>query len=135
MSALSDYLEGQIAQFVFKNNAAVFATPGDSLYLALFTSDAGLETGVITSEVTPVEYDRFQIVAANWTQTGGAVSNTAEVAFVVATESWGTITHAAIMDAATAGNVLYHAALNAPRAIGIGDQLKFAAGDIAFTHA
>ena len=134
MAAFSDYLEGKIAQFMFKNNAEAFATPGDGLYVALFVGDDGLEAGTITSEVDGGAYARQQVAAAGWTRTGGAVENTADIEFPVATAAWGIVSHVAIMDADTGGNVLYHGALTATRDVGDGDQFKFAAGDLAATH-
>ena len=41
-----------------------------------------------------------------------------------------TVTHAALMDALTAGNMLLHAALTASKTVGAGDTLSFSAGDI-----
>ena len=134
MAAFSDYLEGKVAQFMFKNNAETFVTPGDSLYVALFVGDDGLEAGTLTSEASGGAYARQQVAAAGWTQTGGAVENTADIEFPVATAAWGVVSHVAIMDAASGGNVLYHGALVATRDIGDGDQFKFNAGDLDVTH-
>lgn len=134
MSAMSDYLEGKIAQFIFKNNVETFVSPGDSLYVALFTAVTGLETNAPSAEVSGGSYAREQVTAANWTQTGGAVENTAEIAFTVATGAWGDVTHVAVMDAVSAGNVLYYGALGATRTVNNGDQLKFNAGDLDITH-
>lgn len=134
MSAFSDYLEGKIAQFIFKNNTETFASPGDGLYVALFTAVTGLETNAPSAEVTGGSYARQQVAAANWTQTGGAVENTAAIEFPQATAAWGEITHVAIMDAATLGNVLYWGALTTPRTVGNGDQFKINAGDLDLTH-
>ena len=134
MAAFSDYLEGKIAQFIFKNNAETFTPPGDNLYVALFTAATGLEANSPSAEVSGGSYARQQVTAANWTQSGGAVENTADIEFPVATAAWGTITHVAVMDAASAGNVLYWGALTASREIGEADQLKFNAGELDLTH-
>jgi hypothetical protein len=135
MAALSDFLEAKLAQLLFKNNSGTFATPGDQLWVALFTSDAGLEAGVITSEVAGGSYARQQVAAAGWTQTGGAVENTADINFPQATASWGTVSHVAIMSANAAGDVLFHGALATPRAVGNGDQFKINAGDLDVVFA
>jgi hypothetical protein len=134
MAAFSDYLEGKIAQFIFKNNTEAFASPGDSLYLALFTAVTGLESNTPSAEVSGGSYARQQVVAANWTQTGGAIENALDIEFAQATAAWGEITHGAIMDAPTGGNVLYWGALTTPREIGNGDQFKVNAGDLDLTH-
>ena len=134
MAAFSDYLEGKIAQFIFKNNVEAFASPGDDLYVAAFTADTGLETNAPTAEVSGGAYARQQVAAAGWTQAGGQVENAADIEFPLATASWGTVTHVAVMDAATVGNVLYWGALTQSRLIDTNDQLKFAAGDLNVTH-
>ncbi|MBA2666086.1 MAG: hypothetical protein H0U69_03505 [Trueperaceae bacterium] len=131
MAAMSDFLESALAAHIFKNTA--FATPGNSLFVAAFVGDNGLEAGTLTSEVAGGAYARQQVVAAGWTQTGGVVANTAAVEFPLATASWGTVTHVAIMSAITGGNVLVHGLLASSRVIGNGDQLKFAAGDLTLT--
>lgn len=63
------------------------------------------------------------------------VSNADEWAFPTATGSWGTISHFALMDAASGGNLLYHAALDAAQAVGVGATLKFAAGALKFSES
>lgn len=134
MAAMSDYLEEKIAQLMFKNNAGGLATPGDSLYVALFTASTGLEINAPTAEVVGGSYARQQVPAADWAQAGGAVENLVDILFPVATANWGAISHIAIMDAATVGNVLYHGALTTPRAVGSGDQFKINAGDLDVVH-
>lgn len=56
------------------------------------------------------------------------------VTFAQATAGWGTITHWAIMDAITAGNMLYHDALVAPLAVNNLDTPRFQAGDLAVSE-
>ena len=140
MAAMSDYLEEKIAQFMFKNNSGTLASPGDSIYVALFVGDDGLEAGTLTSEVSAgggTDYARQQVAAAGWDQTGGEVENDADIEFPVAGAAWGEVTHVAILDGGTvgSGNVLYHGALDDNRDIGEGDQFKFNAGDLKVTHA
>ena len=134
MSAFSDYLEGKIAQFIFKNNVESFTSPGDSLYVALFTAATGLEANNPTNEVVGGSYARQQVVSAGWTQTGGVVENAADIEFPVASASWGEVSHLAVMDASPSGNVLYWGALTTPRVIENSDQFKINAGDLTLTH-
>ena len=47
--------------------------------------------------------------------------------------AWGTITHWALFDAVTAGNMLWHGDLTTARTIGDGDQLTFAIGALSIT--
>jgi hypothetical protein len=61
---------------------------------------------------------------------GGSVSSNVTVEFPKATANWGTISHAALMDAATGGNMLFHDALSSSREIKTNDIFKFDTGDI-----
>ena len=63
----------------------------------------------------------------------GASDNTSAVEFDTATGSWGTITHTAVLDAATSGNMLMENALTASKAIANGDVFRFQAGEFDVT--
>lgn len=136
MSAMSDYLEDALRTLIFRTGAGFAKTSG--LYVALFTaapSDAGGGT-----EVSGGSYARVDVppLDANWTAasaTDGVTDNAADIEFPVATGNWGTITHMGIFDAASAGNLLFHGALTASKAINTNDQFKFAAGDLDITLA
>lgn len=97
-------------------------------YLGLFTAAPG-ETGGGT-ELSGNGYARQ---AVTMTVTGDTASNSGAIEFPTATGSWGTITHAAIFDASSAGNMLVYATLTASKTIGTGDILRFPAGDIDVT--
>jgi hypothetical protein len=76
-------------------------------------------------------YARVSTTGADWnTASGGALDNANDITFPEATGSWGTITHFALFDAATGGNMLAYGALSTPKIIGSGDTAKFAAGDL-----
>ena len=124
-AAFSDYLETELVDHVFRN-AAIFAAPAN-VYVALFTSattDAGGGT-----EVSGGSYAREAVgTTSGWTGSGGATDNAADVDFGTATANWGTVTHTAVMDAATAGNMLFHGALTASKTVNNGDSFKFAIG-------
>ena len=143
MTAMSDYLENQITDHVFRG--ASFTKP-TALYIALFTSattDAGGGT-----EVSGGSYARQNLPPSNtnWTATQGGTSgassgtsgqttNALEILFPQATAAWGTITHMAIMDAVTGGNMLYHGPLTSSKIVNSGDTFKFPIGDAKVTHA
>ena len=121
MAALSDFLENALLNEVLRN---VGYTPVATVYLALFTTattDAGGGT-----EVTGGSYARQAITFG--AASGGVCSNTGAVSFTAMPAA--TVTHAAIMDASTAGNMLFHGALTASKTVGAGDTLTFAIGDI-----
>jgi len=76
-------------------------------------------------------YARVVTSSASWTtSSGGSLSNAGDITFPQATGSWGTITHFALFDAASAGNMLAHGALSQSKTITSGDTAKFAAGDL-----
>ncbi len=125
MSKMSDYLEKKLLDHVLRNTAY---TPPASVYLALFTTDP-TDAGTGT-EVTGGAYARQKITFGAASSPGGTASTTADIAFPVATANWGTVTHVGIYDAATAGNLLFHGALNTPRTINIDNQLCILAEEL-----
>jgi hypothetical protein len=123
---MSNYLEGKVMDYVLKGTA--FSAPAGR-YLALFTSDPGEAGGGV--EVSGGAYAR-QPIAFNAFSAGSSV-NTSDVTFPVATASWGNITHAAIYDAVTAGNLLFSGALGTAQTVNINNQLVFKAGQVIAT--
>ena len=103
-------------------------------YVALFKSpvtDAELEAGTLTNEVSGGAYARQ--LAGLSIPSNGVSSNASDIVFPTATADWGTITHCALMDAATAGNVLMYSALDTSKVVSNGDTFKFNAGDLSAT--
>lgn len=131
MAGFSDFLENELLDHVFGN--AAYSAPA-TVYVALFTAapnDAGGGT-----EVSGGSYARKAVTnnATNWpAASGGAKANGTDIVFVTATASWGTVTHFAIFDAATSGNMLGWGALAASKAIGNGDTAQFATGELDIT--
>jgi hypothetical protein len=130
MSAASDYLENKVLDHVLGNSA--FSQPG-TLYLGLWTADDGLEAGTQTSECSGGSYARQTITfdAAS----GGSSDSAATVTFPAATGNWGTITHVAVMDASTSGNVLFHGAVTTSKTIETGDTFQVSAGNLTISLA
>ena len=104
------------------------ATRPTTWYVALFTDDPG-ESGAGT-EISGGSYAR---TAVTFTVTGDTASNSGAVEFPAASTSWGTITHIGVMDAATSGNMIVHAALTASKTIASGDVFRIPAGDLDIT--
>lgn len=128
MGSFSNYLENKILDHVFKT--ASFTVP-TNIYVALSTADP-LDTGAGIAEPSGNAYART--VCNSWdAASGGATANTGAVTFPTATGSWGTITHFALFDASTAGNMLAHGSLAVSKTITTGDTPKFNAGDIDVT--
>lgn len=135
MAGFSDYTENKVLDFIF--NADSFVIPG--LYLGLFKSDTGLETNQIASadEVkdSASSYVRIDINTLGGFNgaSAGAVSNAQDMEFPIAQADWGTITHTAILDAKTGGNVLAWGPLLNPRTIYNGDSVKVPTGALVAT--
>jgi len=140
MSAASNYTEDRTLDFWLKANSLSSASPA-TVYLALFNSDPStgstlenLEAGTLTDECTGGAYARLS--ATFGTITDGSVSTNANVTFATATDgNWGTITHVAIMDAVTAGNVLFYGALDTAREILQDDTFQITSGSLTVTLA
>jgi len=130
MSAASDYLEDKVLDHVLTNTAYTSPT---TVYIGLWTADDGLEAGTITSEVSGGSYARQSVTFS--ASSGGATSNSATVTFPTATANWGTITHVAVMDASTAGNVLFHGAVTTSKTIESGDTFQISSGNLDITLA
>jgi hypothetical protein len=128
MAAMSNYLENALINATLRNTS--YSSPA-TVYVGLFTSDP-TDAGTGT-ECTGGAYAR-KSMAFN-APSNGASTNSAAVEFDQATSSWGTITHFGILDALTSGNLLYHGALTASKAIDTGDVFKFASASVTVTLA
>jgi hypothetical protein len=125
----SDYAENKVNELLVGKTAFTLPTA----YVALFTaapSDSGGGT-----EVTGGSYARKSTAGADWnTSSGGSISNANAITFVTASASWGTVTHWAVFDASSAGNMLFWAILTNSKTIGSGDTASFAAGALVHTE-
>ncbi len=134
-NAATTYMEHALLQFLFKNNAESFATPGNSIYVGLATAVSSIETGSLT-EATFGSYARQQVQASGWTvpavgtDTQTAV-NAANIEFPASTGTNNTITHAFVVDAASSGNILFVGALDASKTIATGDIFRINAGNLS----
>jgi len=132
MSSFGNYLENELLDHVF--GAAAYSAPA-TLYLALSTADP-TDDGSGLNEPSGGSYARLGVTnnATNFpAATGGSKSNGVDFTFVTATASWGVISHMAIMDAASGGNLLGHAALTSSKTIDNGDTVIFEAGNLTIT--
>ena len=128
MTEFSDWFENTIINHLLRNQAY---TPPVTIYVALFTAITGLETNAPTAEVAVGAYARTAVTLT--AASGGAADNTADVVFPTATANWGTITHFAIMDAATVGNVMLWSPVTTAKAVNNGDNCKVLLGTLDIT--
>ena len=130
MSAASDYLENKVLDHVLGGTTYTQPT---NIYVGLWTADDGLESGTLTSEVSGGSYAR-EVMTFDAASAGSADS-AATVTFTTATATWGTITHVALMDALTGGNVLFHGAVTTSKTIESGDTFQISAGNLTISLA
>ena len=128
MAEFTDYAENKILNLMRDVAWTEFAA-----YVALFTvapSDAGGGT-----EVSGGSYARQLAGLTAAAGAGGTTSNAADITFPTATGDWGTVTHIAIMDADSGGNMIMHSVIDVEKIIGTGDVFKISAGDLDVTVA
>ena len=94
-------------------------------HLGLFTAAPGESGG--GTELSGSGYARQAIT---FTVSGNNASNNAAIEFPTASGSWGTITHVAVFDASTSGNMIAYASLTASKVIDTGDVLRVPTGDL-----
>jgi hypothetical protein len=134
-NAATNYLERRILDFIFKNNALSFASPGDSIYVGLATAVSAAETGSLT-EANFTNYVRKQVTAANWTTIGAdstdtqTAKNAANIEFPASGGTNNTISHVFVADALTSGNILFIGALDVSKLIADGDIFRINTGNL-----
>lgn len=132
MSSFGNFLENELLDHVW--GAAAY-TPPVNLYLALSTADP-TDDGSGIAEPGGGSYARLAVLnnATNWpAAVAGSKSNGTDMTFVTATASWGVVSHMAIFDALSGGNMLAHAALSTSKTIDNGDTVIFEIGNLTIT--
>lgn len=129
MGAFSNYLEEKIVEHFLRNNAVASPT---TVYLALFTSDPA-EAG----SGTEAPYTNYARQAGAWTAIdgNGQTKNSSTITFPANGNASASVvvTHAALFDAASGGNMLLYGALASSKTLQVGDVLSFAANALTLT--
>lgn len=110
------------------------------IWLALFRSAAGLAENVpaMWAEFSGGGYARVDLAGKMAASTDGTAQNEAAADFPLATADWGApdnITHMAVLDAATGGNVLFWCAADRAKRVWAGDAYGVAAGKLTLELA
>ena len=132
MSALSNTYENSTLDHLL--GTATLTSP-TTVYVALFTSAAGLETDVSGdwTEITTSGSAYARQSATFASAASGSAATNANITFSAATADWGTISHVAVMDAATGGSVIVFGALDVAKEILNGDQFLITTGNLTIT--
>lgn len=121
MAAVSIYLSNALLNATLRDVS--FTSPA-TVYLACYTTDpTANDSG---TEVTGGSYARPSITFA--APSSGTSVNNADVA--IPGMPGVTVTHVAIRDAASGGNLLFYGALSTPRTLTAGDSFIVRAGDL-----
>jgi hypothetical protein len=123
--SFTNTLETRVLQWALTNGSPTRPT---AWYVGLFTAAPGEAGG--GTEVSGNAYVREDVT---FTVSGDTATNSAAIEWPTATGSWGTITHVAVFDALTAGNMLVYAALASSKTISTGDVLRIPLGDLDVT--
>lgn len=128
MSEMSNYLENGLLNAILRNTSYTSPT---TVYVGLYTSNPG--EGNTGTEVSGGSYARKS--ATFGAPNDGVCTNSAAVEFDQATASWGTVSHVALLDAITSGNLLFYTDITTSKTIENGDIFKIAAGSLSVTLA
>lgn len=122
MAAATITLANQLLNAVLRGTS--YTSPG-TVYLALYTSAPGANgTG---TEATGGSYGRLPITFS--APANGATSNAAELDFTNMPAA--TIRGMAIVDASSAGNMLFYGVLTTPKSTNAGDTFTVKLGDLS----
>ena len=129
MASFSDYTENLVLTWLFTTDSVTRPT---AWYVGLFTA-APSDTGGGT-EVSGSAYARTATGTITVSGTGTTATNGSAIEFAAASGgNWGTVTHAAIFDASTGGNMLAWAPLTTSRTINDGDVFRIPASSLTVT--
>ena len=125
--SFSNYLETKVLDHVF--GATAYTAPS-TLYLALHTANPAEDASGAEVSTSGTAYARAEVA---FTTSGNTTSNTAAVEYSTATANFGTVSHVAVWDASTGGNMLAYAALTSSKTIETGDVFRVPTGDLDIT--
>ena len=125
--SFSNTFETRVLTWVFTAGSATRPT---AWYVALFTSNPDEDASGTEVSTSGTAYARQTVT---FTVSGNTATTDAAVEFSTATAAFGTVSHVAVWDASTAGNMLAYAALTTSKTIETGDVLRVPAGDLDIT--
>jgi hypothetical protein len=129
-ASLTDFLENALINHLFRGTA--YTAPA-TWFVSLHTS--ACSDAAAGTEVTGGAYARVGVAsgAGTWAAVSagnGTTSNVSVITYPTPSASWGTVTHFALYDAASAGNQLICQSLTTSKLINSGDTVSFAPGTL-----
>lgn len=133
----SDYLEQALLDHIFgADPGSAYTQP--ATWVALCTAaPTDASTGSTITEPSGTWYGRVQVNnigggSPAWQRSASTVDNADAISFgtVTGDDNGITLTHFAICDASTLGNVLYHGSLTVSKVINTDDTVSFPIGDL-----
>jgi hypothetical protein len=130
MGSFGDYAENKILDHVF--GKATFTPP--TIYVALSSADP-TDAGTGLTEPSGGGYARVATAAGDWnTAASGAIDNANDIQFPTATAAWSNLSHFALMDAASGGNLIGHGTITGgPITVAVDETARFKPGDLDVT--
>lgn len=122
---ISTFLANELLDHLLGGDA--YSTPNANIHVALSTADP-TDTGGSLAEPSGNNYARKPFTDFS-TASAGATTNNTDAVFNTPSGSWGLVTHSAIMDALTAGNMLFYGTVT-NQTPDNGDTVQFTAGDL-----
>ena len=126
MGSVSDFLEGELLDHIFN---AAYNPPG-TVYLGLSTADPGDDEAGL-AEPSGNGYVRKAITFG--AAAARSIAQSGVVTFDQASGSWGDLTHWALFDAESDGNMMAHAALDATKEVVNGNTPSMASGEVTIS--
>ena len=157
MSAASNYLEDKLLDHTLRYGTAPYTAPS-TVYVALFAdsgsaASAALESGTSATGSGNSNWGHFEIDNGSYIRqsvtfaeagavTTGTITTNAPVSFPVASADYDTagttgnvVTHIALMDDQSGGNVLFYGTLTTPKTVSSGDQFTVSTGNLSISLA
>ncbi len=127
MGGFSDFWKGRVLDHLFGKGACI----APDIHVGLSSAEPG-DDGSGLAEPAGGGYGRVRTTAADWNSAqDGTVSNAGGILFAPADSDWPQVSHVALFDAPTGGEMLAWGQLSVVQVVRAGDAPEFAAGDLS----
>lgn len=126
--SFSNDLETKVLNWAFDPLSS--PTRPSAIYVALHTANPDEDASGTEVTTSGTAYVRQ---TGQFTVTGNTATTNAAIEYPTATAGYGTVTHVAVWDAVSGGNMLAYAALTASKTIATGDVFRITTGSLDIT--